>query len=321
MRKAIWIAVLAVFSLAPERARAEDASPWGKKSVGVLMVAEYGGGEWNRFVADARKAMGKEIPLEAYAGALGGKSLQKAVDRLQSQQIERIVVVPVFLESAVPEVEQLNYLFGAREYPSEAFLEKWRMGKRMVTRVKAKVPVVITAAIDGHDSVANILLSRAQEMSREPKKETILLLGTGGAGDAEHALLSARVESLARGVASRGGFSGASGFLVRPATPKRPLQREQSMRGLRHAIREASQHSRVIVVPCVLIDDGSLRSWKKELDNLFYRWRGKTLLPDAALLTWMKTRIDEARTADTMVVYKDQGHLLPSKKLKSKINP
>jgi len=320
-RKAIWIATLFVMVALFARARANETSPWGAKSVGVLVVAEYGGGEWNRFVSDARKALGKGVPLEAYAGALGSKPLQKAVDRLQAERIERIIVVPVVLDSAVPEVEQLRYLFGAREFPSEAFLEKWRMGKRLVARVKTKLPVVITAGIDGHDSVANILLSHAKTMSRDPAKETVLLLGVGGDGDDEHARLSARIDSLARGLAAQGRFAGASGFLVRSATAKRPLRREQSIRALRRMIREASQRSRVLIVPCVLIDDGSLRGWKKELDNLFYRWKGTTLLPDPALIAWLKERVEQARTADTMVVFKDGGHLLPSKKLKSKLNP
>ncbi|PCI40105.1 MAG: hypothetical protein COB53_01880 [Elusimicrobia bacterium] len=297
------------------------ASPWQSKPVGVLLVSELGGGDWNHFVKNARKSLGKEIPLQTFTGALGTRGLQRAVTRLEADKVERIVVIPVFLESTTPEFIQLQYLFGANLYPSKAFLEKWGMGSRVVKRVKSKIPIVITNGLDGHEAVGRTLLERAQDMSRTPKKEMVILIGSGVADEQENSLLAARLNSLAGNVAIRGGFSSARGFLVRPNAEKKPRQHEESIQILRKAIREASKRNRVIVVPYLLLDDGSVRAWRKRLDNMFFRWKGKTLMPNDAMHAWLKVRIDAAREAENMVRFKDDGKPLPSARRKSRINP
>jgi hypothetical protein len=317
----LWTVALAALLCSGARARTSEASPWSEKPVGILLVAETGGGDWNRFVGDAKKAFGRGVPLEQFSGALGTRGLQRAVDRLQREKVERIIVVPVVLDSAVPETEQLGYLFGAREHPSKAFLKKWRMGRQLVKRVKTKVPVVITGGIDGHDALGKILLERSLEMSRDPSAETVILVGAGSQLDEENNRLGARIESLAGRVAILGGFSAARGILILPSTDRKPRRRDESLRALRGAIRDASTKRGVIVVPYMLLDDGSVRTWKKNLDNLFFRWRGKTLLPDEALLSWLKVRVDGARAAENMVKFKDEGHLSPPEKPRSKIVP
>ncbi len=297
------------------------ASPWQSKSVGVILVSESGGGDWNKFVADARKSLGKEIPVQSQSGPIGTRGLQRAVDKLKAEKVERVIVVPVLLESTDPESAQLRYLFGADQYPSKLFLEKWRMGSRLIKRVKTKLPVVITNGLDGDDAVGRTLIERAREMSKEPKNEAVVLIGAGAAEDEENSLLGARLESLAGNLTIRGRFSSAHGFLVRPNTQKKPQQRDDSLRVIRKAIREKSKKQRVLVIPYILIDDGSVRAWRKGLDNLFFRWKGKALMPSDAMHSWLKVRLDAARSAENMVRFKDEGQPLPSAKPKSRINP
>ena len=303
-------------------AGAVKASPWQSKPVGVILVSDSGGRDWNHFVANARKSLGKEIPLETHTGSLGTRGLQKAVNRLQAEKVKRVIVVPVYLESVVPESAQLRYLFGAQEHPSKAFLEKWNMvGSRIIKRVKTKVPVVITNGFDGHDAIVRTLLERAQEMTKDPKKQVVILIGSGVEDDTENKILAARLDSLAGTLAIRGGFASARGFLIRPNAEKKPRQYEKSIHALRNTIREESKQRRVIAVPYLLVDNGSVRAWRKRLDNLFFSWKGKTIMPSDALHTWLKVRLDAGRRAKDMVVYKDEGQALPSPKPRSRINP
>lgn len=304
---AAWLCAGAVF------ARAGDA-PWGKKDFGVLLAGPGGGSDWDQLIGELRKTLGKTRPVQAVAGAYGTRELQRAIESLQAEQVKKIVVVPLYLHSESRDTEQLRYMLGLREHPSKEYLEAWGMTARVVKRAKAKVPVVVSRGLDDDSLVAEILLLRAQGLSREPAKETVVLLGDGAADDAANERLAAVLGSLAGKMMVRSRFAGVESALLRPDSATKKDQARKSAEALRARLSALSRKSRVLVVPHLLARDGSERALKKKLDNLFVRYKGEALLPDKRLASWIESRAKEAAGGEDMVKFKDEGRALPAEK-------
>ncbi len=68
---------------------------------------------------------------------------------------------------------------------------------------------------------------------------------------------------------------------------------------------------RVVIVPWLMTQDGSARSWKRILENPFLRWVDKGLLPDDGLARWAAAKAEGLRGTADQVRFKDAGQALP----------
>ncbi len=71
--------LLALSSVLPAARAAQ--SPWSEKAYGVLLVGPDGGGDWKLFVDQVKKRLGKDVPLEAFAGPLEPKAARLLLRR------------------------------------------------------------------------------------------------------------------------------------------------------------------------------------------------------------------------------------------------
>ncbi len=297
----------------PTPVQALSAS-WGKKPYGVLLAGSGEGVEWNSMLGQLRKELGARRPLETVTGSYGTREVQRAIDRLQTQRVSKIVVVPLYLYPRGADVEQLRYLLGIREFPSEEFLEGWGMKSRVVKRAKAKVPIVMADELAEEGFIAEIFLQHAQKLSRKPKKEVVVLIGQGRAAEAENAAREKLLTSISGKMLVRSRFRSVLAALLRPPTKEKPKQAEESERAMRKLIRDNGVRSRVIVVPYLMARDGSGRALRKKLDNLFYRWSKGALLPDKRVAAWVLKSAKRAAQRKGMVEFKDKGKGLPKRK-------
>lgn len=287
--------------------------PWGKKPYGVLLAGTGGSAEWNSLIGLLRKELGVRRPLETVTGSYGTREVQRAIDRLQAQRVSKIVVVPLYLYPRTANAEQLRYLLGIRELPSEEFLAGWGMKSRTVKRAKAKVPIIMTQGLGDDGFIADVLLQHAEKLSRKPKKEVVILIGRGRAADEENTLREELLTSISGKMLVRSRFRSVQTALLRPSTKKNPQQAAESELAMRKLIRGNSIRSRVIVVPYLMAHDGSGRALRKKLDNLFYRWSEGTLLPDKRVAKWVLKSAQRAARRKSMVKFKDEGKALPAK--------
>jgi len=304
------LAFLLVFAAAAAVA-AGPASPWSKKPIGVLLIGPGGGADWQGFLREVKKAYPKNFPLEAYAGSIATRDIQRALDRLKAAKVEKIVAVPLYLSSQSPEIEQLKYILGLAKFPSGDFMDSWGMHTRVIPRAKVPAPLVLTWALDADPVVAEVLLARAAEMSRAPAKEAVVLLTEGFKSDNANQALDRRLVSLTRAMRKNGGYSVVRAVPILPGTDKAPRREDDSWKQVRAAIRNLSISNRVILVPYMLHRDGTERAWRKELDNLFFRWKGQGLLPDKRLARWVTNQVRTFKKQDDMVRYKDNGQAVP----------
>lgn len=288
------------------------AARWGPKEVGVVVLGPAGGPEWLQTAKELQKALGPGVPLEAALGPPGTRSLQQALDRLQQARVRRIVVLPFFLDTESPDVEQAKYVLGIQEYPSRAFMTRKHanLGQTRVRRALAKAPLVMTTALDGDPAAVEALLAAAKPASRDPRSEAVILAGRGSGDRASDELTTRRMSEAARALQKSGGFRVAVGALLLPEAEQ--AQREKAAQALRQLVRSLSGGGRVIVLPYALTQDGFERSLKRGLDGLFCKVQEKAMLPHPALARWAARKLAESRDLPDMVRFKDAaGRALP----------
>src|SRR5688572_11714371 len=85
------------------------------EKVGVLVLAHGGSESWNQLVIDATRPVGKQYPVEVAFGMALPRTMQEGIDKLESQGVTKIVVVPLFVSSYSFIIRQSEYLLGKRD--------------------------------------------------------------------------------------------------------------------------------------------------------------------------------------------------------------
>lgn len=288
------------------------AQTWGPKAYGILLLGHGGSSEWNQSLHDVKQAVtDQKIPIEMALGMADPTEIQPAVDKLQQQQVKKIVVVPLFVSSHSEVIEQTKYVLGIRKIPSEEFVNAphAHMANMTVKRARLNIPLVMAPALDDHPLVADILLDRAKAMSRNPSKEYVILVGHGPLKEEDNELWLKYMDNLARAVQTHGGFAGVFSATIRDDSP--PDVRQKADKILRDMVSRYSHEGRVLVVPDLISSGGIERHISKILDGLFYSWTGKTLLPDPRITRWVIESAQKASNLQDMRQFKDEGRPLP----------
>jgi sirohydrochlorin ferrochelatase len=279
------------------------------KPFGILLLGEGGSKEWK----DATDAVGKEmtkkkVPFEFAAGDGDGRSIQKAVDKLQFQRVKKIVAVPLTLSSFSEEMEQDRYLLGVREKPSQEFSgapHSHNRARGAQERVKAKVPVIVTKALDDSDAAVEILAARAKAQSHDPSKEILVLVGKAPGNKEGLKDWVSTVNALAEKVRASGGFRMAQAAALRDDVDR--IARDRSEGEVRKAVAALHKQGIVIVVPLELTADLVHNRIPHVLEGIQVRYDGKTMLPDSRIVKWVAESAEEGAKLPEMRVFKEGG--------------
>ncbi|MBI3311910.1 MAG: hypothetical protein HYZ88_00060, partial [Candidatus Omnitrophica bacterium] len=227
-----------------------------QERVGVLVIAHGGSAQWNGLV----RHVVKQADLEAPVGVAFGmgmhpqevRAFQEAVEQLEKHGARRLVVIPLLVSSFSEVFRQYEYLFGIR--PEAQWSEAG-------APVSLKIPVVMGRALDDHPAVAEILLERARELSRDPNTETVILIAHGPTEDADNQQWLERIRHLGQRIQQAGGFREVLGFTIRDDAPA--AIREGAEAALRTAVHTAGGQGRVLVVPLLIAQGGIERKIPK----------------------------------------------------------
>ena len=283
-----------------------------KKDYGILLLAHGGGNEWNRSIEDVRKAIvGKKVPIEIAFGMADPATIQAAVDRFAEQRVQKIVAVPLLISSHSEVIDQTKYVLGMRKTPSEDFMNAphAHMMQMTIKRVQTKIPIVMTDALDDDPVVSDILLDRAKALSRDPSKEFILLVGHGPLRDVDNEVWLRTMNRLAERVVSKGHFKGAFAATLRDDSDAQT--RAKADKVMRDLVRRLSRKGQVLVIPHLISAGGIERHVQDALDGTFYKWNGRTLLPDARIAQWVFDTAEKASSRPNMRQFNDSGRPLP----------
>ena len=266
---------------------------------GVLLLAHGGRDDWNRQVLDLAAAVDESRPVEVAFGMANKRTIQDALDRLSERGVTEIVAVPLFVSSHSSVMRATEYLLGSRdEAPPE--LEAFaRMGARRAagasggdpgfdwtTPIEAAMPISVTTALDSHALVAEILLSRALEVSEQPEEEVVVVVAHGPTSDEDNDLWLGNMDTLVERLRPHTRFSRIEYLTVRDDASD-PV-RDQATAELRAVVEGVLQEGKsALIVPLLLSYGGIEVGIRRRLEGLPYRMADQALLPDERLSEWV----------------------------------
>ena len=254
---------------------------------GVLILAHGGSAEWNELVRQTVEAAGLSQPSQiAFGmGMHGGEveAMQQAVDALTAGGAQRIVAVPLLVSSHSEVMRQYEYLLGAREHGP------W---EDQAKPIRVTVPITIATPLNDDPAVAEVLLDRAREVSRQPQEETVVLVAHGPNGEEDNTGWLAAMQQVADRIREAGGFRAVVPVTMRDDASDPVL--EAATAAMRERVREAGHDTRVLVVPLLIASGGIDHKIPERLEGLEYVFQPKALLPHPMISRWIARRVEEA---------------------------
>ncbi len=299
MRVVLGILVLA-FGIIP--LEADGPSPADSKS-GILLLAHGGRPAWNDRVLELASKVDQRQPVEVAFGMATRPAIQAAIDRLVARGVTEIVAVPLFVSSHSSVVTSTEYLLGLRtEAPRDlAIFAKMNHGSHGAAAAHAEhtgaqadptspiaspVPIRITAALNAHPVVGDILASRARAISTDPAREAVVIVAHGPVPEDDNQRWLDDMKVSAERVRAAAPFRTVDYLTVRDDAP--PAIRDAATAELRALVeRRTKDGSRVLVVPQLLSYGGIEQGIRKRLEGLGYTMAEQGLVPDDRLVNWV----------------------------------
>lgn len=282
------LSVAAMLGAAPARAQSGD--------VGVLVMAHGGGPAWNGQVEAMLAPVAAEHPLEIAFGMADAVSLQDAVTRLEARGVERIAVVRLFIsgESWHERTEQILGLRpGAPARPAQDphaahgaghgghSMEFWRVSSN------AQFAVSVEGLANAPEMGA-VLAERAQALSQDAGRESVLIIAHGPEDDAENERWLQLIDQRAEAVRQAGAYRDVHVETLREDWPEKRAASEARIRA--YAEAAAQNNGRLIVVPYRVAGFGP---YAQVLEGLEYASDGRGLIPSPQVEHWVRRQIAE----------------------------
>lgn len=265
-------------------------------SVGVLLLAHGGSLRWNHLVRECVKKAELPCPYEVVFG-MGdedSRPYQMAVRNLCSHGAQKIIAIPLLISSHSEVYRQYQYLLGLRPTPGFSSLDEGpggmsHLSSGPVVPLDLKVPVVLRPALDSSPVIADVLLGRAREISREPFHETVVLAAHGPNEDSDNVLWEESLRQWAKNLKESGGFRGVKVVSLRDDAPD--VVKAQATSLFRRMVKEGGRDGgTVLVVPVLMAPGGIEGNVQRRLSGLSYRM-GRPLLPHPKVSQWIRDQI------------------------------
>ena len=221
------------------------------------------------------------------------------MERLAERDVSEIVAVPLFVSSHSSVMRATEYLLGSRDVAPPEMQAFARMGARRdsgradadpgfdrTTPVETTVPISVATALDGHALVAEILISRAVDVSQTPEDEIVVLVAHGPSSAEDNELWLDNMRNLTERMHARTRFGRIECLTVRDDAPD-PI-RSQATAELRAVVEGAVEEGKsVLILPLLLSYGGIEVGIRRRLEGLPYRMARQALLPDERLSQWV----------------------------------
>ena len=280
------------------------ARPDAQAAKGILLLAHGGSPAWNTNVSAIATEANRTLPTEVAFGMADRSAIAGAIDRLKARGVNEIVAVPLFVSSYSSVLTSTEYLLGLRADKPAAveIFARMRHGAGAAgdhtahttsdappaptTPIAIGAPIRMTSALDAHPIVRDIVVDRAQSMSRQPAGESVFLVAHGPNDEDDNAKWLQSLGELSQSIAQTVRFAHVEGLTVRDDAPA-PIK-QAATNALRGKVTaESARGRRVLIVPVVLSYGGIEAGIRARLAGLPYDMADKALLPDARLVDWV----------------------------------
>ncbi|MYD70300.1 MAG: hypothetical protein F4W89_06065 [Acidobacteria bacterium] len=272
---------------------------------GILLLAHGGRDEWNAEVLRVASNVDSNHPVEVAFGMANKRTIEDAVARLAEREVTEIVAVPLFVSSHSSVMRATEYLLGHRDDAPPELEAFARMAARMsaagsseepggdwTTPIETTTPISLATALDDHALVAEMLLSRASEISERPDEEVVVVVAHGPGSDEDNYLWLENMGALVERMRPQTQFSRIEYLTVRDDASEEV--RDQATTELRAVVEGGVQEAKsVLIVPLLLSYGGIEVGIRERLEGLEYRMAHQALLPDERLSEWVLMQVQE----------------------------
>ena len=271
--------------------------PLRPHEVGVAVLAHGADYHWNEAMRRAAEPLARDFLVEPAFSMADRQVIEHAIRRLEQRGARLIVVLRVFGLSASfrDDVERLIGLDIERGRPARGAGGATHHGHghepgEPPRRILSSAVLTTTGGLEDHPLFAEALLDRARALSRDPARETVILVAHGEGDDARDLHWRAVLGSLAARMRENGGGRFRS-ILAGTWREDWPDKREAAAEEVRRFVREAAAGGgRAIVVPARTLGQGPERRLLEGLDFEL----GEGFIPHPLFARWAEEQVRAA---------------------------
>ena len=301
-------------------------TPFRDEDLGVVFLAHGSDYHWNETLRENVASLTNRYKVEFAFSMADQPLVERAVRRLEQRGARAIVVVRVFgltdsFERSVKHMLGLDVeqAFLSNGISDEALcspdprLQTNRAPARMAAgaqaqedhhghghmsgpqpRIRSSAVLATVGGLEAHSFFASALLDRAKTLSKDPARETVILVAHGAGDDATNDHWQQILDSLAAQMRTSGGVNYRA---IRSGTWREdwPDKRAPELAAIRKMVEEAARDGgRAIVIPARVTGEGSEREFLKGLNfelgagfaphPLFVRWVDEQIRVGADML-------------------------------------
>lgn len=222
----------------------------------------------------ALTALHDEFPIcSAFLEIVAGRLIQDGINCLQEQGVTDMIVVPLFISSGSTHIDEIKYALGVIPEPNVAT-------DMVPFSIEARVH--LCSPIDDDADIAEIIYEKIKDLSIEPNREIVLLVGHGSKEKGFHLRWRRGLERLADRIKQLGGFHYVDIAMLLPDQTKRKMEQWAVLKP-----------GYPVVVAPLFLSEGYFTNEviPKRLREYAYRYNGRTMLPHPLISRWMEKQI------------------------------
>ncbi|WP_438448086.1 sirohydrochlorin chelatase [Gorillibacterium sp. sgz5001074] len=257
------------------------------RKFGVLVISHGSrSAEWVRLVDEAVAGvrLDEGIPVvSSFLEIVEGRLIQDGIRMLEAEGVTDIVVVPLFVSSGSTHIDEISYALGVIPEPN--------LPTDMVP-FERSAAIHFTSPIDDDPDIARIVFEKVRELSVQPDKEILLLVGHGSIEKGFHLRWKTGLERLAARLKELGGFDEADVSMLLPDQIPWKMKRW----------RKLKPEHRVIVAPLFLSEGYFTKQViPSRMEGYEYRYNGQAMLPHPLVSRWMENQIRPVLAANGVI--------------------
>lgn len=268
--------------------------PASPKETGVIIMPHGATQPWNDAVEEVIAPLKTRYRIEMAYGMGDPETIRQAVSRLEDQGVRRIIFVRMYSLSDQIK-EETDYILGLSDVPPDHDHEG-----SPPFQVRSAALFTTFGGYEEDPALADILHDRIMEVSRDPARETVILVAHGAGDDEADArwlsVMNRHIERL-REDPHCGKLKGLLAATVREDWPEK---REKAVVQLKEKIEEAKRHGSVLLISHRLRGAGPYRALLERVgikNKEDYEINGKGFVPHPAITRWLEKGIEREMTA------------------------
>lgn len=267
------------------------ASP---SDIGVVIMPHGSTQPYNDVVESVIAPLKARYRIEMAYGMADPVTIQRAVSRLESQGVRRIAFIRMYaLADHMKAVS--DYILGLSDAPPGAEHNHGGHGATAPAQVRSAALFSTYGGYEeDHRAIAEILSERINAVSKDPAKETVILVAHGAESDERNAawlgIMNAHVDQLKK--LTKTPFRAIKVATVREDWPEK---RKKAVADLKEMIKQGNQNGRVLLISNRLFGSGP---YQRLLDGSDYVFSDQGFAPHPNLTRWLENGI--ARTIAAM---------------------